>query len=139
LAEANPSVLEHQTRMADCLGNIGGIHRVAGRPSESAKATREAVEIFERLPILRPLDCNNLACHYATLASIAIMPGSGMTAAEGRAAADQAMHWLHRAVARGYRNVASMRKDPAFDPLRSRPDFQLLMMDLVMPDDPFAH
>jgi serine/threonine-protein kinase len=61
-----------------------------------------------------------------------------MTATEGRTAAEQAMQWLYRAVARGYRNVALMQRDPDLDPLRSRPDFQLLMMDLEFPDDPFA-
>jgi hypothetical protein len=39
---------------------------------------------------------------------------------------------------RGYRNVAVMQMDHDLDPLRSRPDFQLLMMDLEFPDDPFA-
>jgi serine/threonine-protein kinase len=94
--------------------------------------------IYERLSILEPIDCYNLACGNATLAGIAALPRSGMTAAEGRAAAEQAMQWLHRAVARGYRNVALMQRDPDLDPLRSRPDFQLLMMDLEFPDDPFA-
>jgi hypothetical protein len=31
-----------------------------------------------------------------------------------------------------------MRTDPDLDPLRSRPDFQLLLMDLAMPAEPFA-
>jgi hypothetical protein len=31
-----------------------------------------------------------------------------------------------------------MRSDANLDPLRSRPDFHLLMMDLEFPDDPFA-
>jgi hypothetical protein len=48
------------------------------------------------------------------------------------------MQWLHRAVNAGYRNVALMRRDSDLDSLRSRPDFQLLMMDLAFPDDPFA-
>jgi hypothetical protein len=61
-----------------------------------------------------------------------------MKAAEGRAEAERAMQWLHGAVAAGYRNVALMRQDPDLDPLRSRDDFQHLMMDLAMPDDPFA-
>jgi serine/threonine-protein kinase len=61
-----------------------------------------------------------------------------MTASEGRAEADRAMEWLRRAVAAGYHNVANMRSDANLDPLRSRPDFQLLMMDLEFPDDPFA-
>jgi hypothetical protein len=49
------------------------------------------------------------------------------------------MRRYHRTIAGGYRNVALMRRDHDRDPLRSRPDFQLLMMDLAMPDDPFAH
>jgi serine/threonine-protein kinase len=138
LAKADPSVRMYQTSLATCLGQLGGIHREAGRHSEAATATREAVAILERLTILEPIDCYNLACGNATLAGIAITPGSGMTAAEGRPAAEQAMQWLHRAVARGYRNVALMQRDHDLDPLRSRPDFQILMMDLAMPDDPFS-
>jgi hypothetical protein len=34
--------------------------------------------------------------------------------------------------------VPHLRADRDFDSLRSRADFQLLMMDLAMPDDPFA-
>jgi serine/threonine-protein kinase len=94
--------------------------------------------ILERLSILEPIDCYNLACGYATLAGIAIEPDSAMTVTEGRAAGERAMQWLQRAVARGYRNVALMQRDHDIDPLRSRPDFQLLMMDLEFPDDPFA-
>ena len=45
---------------------------------------------------------------------------------------------LRRAVAGGYRNVARINRDPDLDPLRARPDFQALMMDLAMPADPFS-
>jgi serine/threonine protein kinase len=138
LAEADPSVRMYQTSMATCLGEMGGIHRQAGRHSEAAAAARESMAILEGLSILEPIDCYNLACGHATLAGIAIKPGSGMTAAEGQAEAERAMQWLHRAVARGYRNVALMQRDHDLDPLRPRPDFQLLMMDLEFPDDPFA-
>jgi serine/threonine-protein kinase len=138
LAEADPSVRLRQTTLATSLGHVGGIHREAGRHSEAAAALREAVAILERLPILEPIDCYNLACGNANLAVIAMNPVSGKAAAEGRLAAEQAMQWLHRAVARGYRNVALMQRDHDLDPLRSRPDFQLLMMDLAMPSDPFS-
>ena len=47
--------------------------------------------ILERLPNLEPVDLYNLACGHAQLAGIAAEPGSGMTAAEGRAEADRAM------------------------------------------------
>jgi hypothetical protein len=36
-------------------------------------------------------------------------------------------------------NVSHMKIDPALDPPRDRDDFQALMMDLVMPTQPFTH
>jgi serine/threonine-protein kinase len=137
LAEANPSVLWNQRAIALTVGHISGIHREAGRHAEAATAAREAVAIYGRLPTLEPIDCYNLSCLNATFSGIAAMPGSGVGTSEGQAAAERAMQWLLRAVARGYRNMVTMRRDHDLDPLRSRPDFQLLMMDLAMPDDPF--
>jgi eukaryotic-like serine/threonine-protein kinase len=138
LVDAHPSVIRFQNRLALCLAHAGGLHLEAGRPAKAAAALRQSVAILERLPTLRPSDRYNLACGHADLAGIATMPGSGMTAAEGQAEAERAMQWLHRAVAAGYRNVALMQRDHDIDALRSRPDFQLLMMDLAFPDDPFV-
>jgi eukaryotic-like serine/threonine-protein kinase len=72
------------------------------------------------------------------LAGIAAAPSSGMTGADGRSEADQAMESLRDAVAGGYRKYAIMRTDSDLDPLRSRRDFQMLLMDLAFPDEPFA-
>jgi serine/threonine-protein kinase len=138
VVDSDPSVVTFQGRLAFCLGLAGGIHLEAGRAAEASESLRQAVAILERLPSLEPLDRYNLACAHGKLAGLATMPGSGMTATEGRAEAERAMQWLHRAVAAGYRNVALMQRDRDLDPLRSRDDFQALMMDLAMPDDPFA-
>jgi serine/threonine-protein kinase len=138
LTNAHPTVIRFQRRLAIALVHVGGIHLEAGRGAEAAPVIRQAVAILEGLPTLGPSDRYNLACGHVHLARIATMSGSAMTAAEGRAEADRAMQWLHRAVAAGYRNVALMQGDHDLDPLRSRDDFQLLMMDLAMPDDPFA-
>jgi serine/threonine-protein kinase len=138
LTAAQPSVTRFQSRLALCLLFVGGSHLEEGRPAEAAAVLRESVAILERLPTLELPDLYNLACGYAKLASIATSRGPGMTAAAGRAEADRAMQWLRRAVAAGYRNVALMQGDHDLDPLRSRDDFQALMMDLAMPDDPFA-
>ena len=46
------------------------------------------------------------------------------------------MDTLRRAVAAGYRSVDWIGATPDLDPLRSRPDFQLLMMDLAFPGRP---
>jgi hypothetical protein len=51
---------------------------------------------------------------------------------------DRAMAALRRALERGYRNVNLIRKDPDLNPLRSRPDFQAMLLDLTFPADPFA-
>ena len=45
---------------------------------------------------------------------------------------------LRRAAAAGFRMLSLMAFDHDLDPLRSRPDFQVLMMDLSFPNDPFA-
>src|SRR5262245_1398815 len=101
LADAHPSVILFQSRLALCFGHVAGIHVEAGRAAEAAPAQRQSVAVLERLPTLRPSDRYNLACGYANLVGIAAAPGSGMTAAEGRAAAERAMQWLRQAVAVG--------------------------------------
>jgi hypothetical protein len=45
---------------------------------------------------------------------------------------------LRRAVAAGYHKLAFLQTNTDLDPLRSRPDFQVLMMDLAFPPDPFS-
>ncbi len=48
------------------------------------------------------------------------------------------MTQLHDAVGQGYRSPDAYRNENALDPLRGRADFRLLIMDLVMPSEPFA-
>jgi serine/threonine-protein kinase len=138
LAEANPDVTQFQYRLAPSLAQIGKSQQAAGRAAEAADAFRKAVAILERLPMPKPADRYNLACHRALLSGVAGRPGSGLSAAEGQAEADRAMHGLREAVAAGYRDLANMRIDTDLDPLRSRPDFQNLMMDLAFPANPFS-
>jgi hypothetical protein len=76
-------------------------------------------------------------CH-AGLSALAGRPASGVQAEEGPTESDRAMKWLRQAVAVGYRNPAAYLTETALDPLRNRPDFQLLMMDLALPAEPFA-
>ena len=55
--------------------------------------------------------------------------GAGSRSGDGPAA---------QAVAMGFRNADAFRSEAALDPLRDREDFRLLVMDLTMPDEPFA-
>ena len=49
------------------------------------------------------------------------------------------MKGLRRAFAAGWKDRAHMSADTDLNPLRSRPDFRALMMDLVFPTRPFAN
>jgi serine/threonine-protein kinase len=138
LADANPDVIEWQTELANDLGFVGGIHKKAGRAALAVASLRGAVATLERLPSRRPPDLYNLACGHALLAGLTAETGSGMTAGEGQTEADRAMDWLRQAVAAGYRKLTYMRIDADLNALRSRPDFQLLLLDLALPDNLFA-
>jgi hypothetical protein len=45
---------------------------------------------------------------------------------------------LKQSVALGFRVAGGYRAEPALGALLTRPDFQLLTLDLAMPADPFA-
>jgi hypothetical protein len=51
---------------------------------------------------------------------------------------DAALACLRQAALAGYRDRAEVADDPALDPLRDRPEFRLLLIDLAMPVEPFA-
>jgi tetratricopeptide (TPR) repeat protein len=57
---------------------------------------------------------------------------------EARILADHAMVSLRRSAEQGKLEPSDLKADKDLDPLHSRPDFQLLMMDLAFPADPFA-
>jgi hypothetical protein len=98
---------------------------------------RRAIALREGLASASPEARYSLALNHALLAGLAAEDGSSLAVAEGHAQADRAMQVLKRVVADGYRD-ATMRTDPDLDPLRGRLDFQLLMLDLAFPPDPFA-
>jgi hypothetical protein len=114
------------------------LQQAAGHEAEAVHALRQAIAIMERLPRPTRTSLYDLARYHALLSGVLDRPGSGSSAAEGRVSADRAMRRLREAVAAGYGDLHHMRNDQHLDPLRSRLDFQLLMMDLAMPDNAFA-
>jgi len=137
LADDNPAVPQFRRQVVSSLSSVGRIQQRDGRTSEAAASFRRAIAILKRLPTSTPGDLYDLACNQALFAGAAVEPGSRVSAAEGQAEADRAMETLRRAVAHGFRRPI-MGTDTDLDPLRARPDFQLLMMDLAMPADPFS-
>ena len=115
---------------------IPGLLLERARTGDGAGLGR-AIALRERLAGLDFEARYNLACNHALLAALAAENGSDLGPADARAQADKAIELLKRVVADGYRN-AKMKTEPDLAPLRGRLDFQLLLLDLDFPADPFA-
>jgi serine/threonine protein kinase/tetratricopeptide (TPR) repeat protein len=120
------------------LKGLGATQQAAGQAADAVASWKRAVagDGRTRSYSFEVLYC--LAGCHARLGGIAGTDGSGMSAVEGTAELDNAMAMLRRSVAAGYRNVTWMRRDADLGPLRARPDFRVLMMDLAFPSDPFS-
>jgi tetratricopeptide (TPR) repeat protein len=134
----HPGSVPDQVGLAHAWARVGRSRQAGEHGAEAALAFREAVTIIEQLPQKTSDNLYDLACYLALLSKALDRPDTGSPAPAGRDSADRAICRLRDAVDAGSRNLAHMRTDTDLDPLRSRPDFQLLMMDLAMPADPFA-
>jgi tetratricopeptide (TPR) repeat protein len=137
LAGDHPTIEHYRNGLAFAHSGLGRAHRRAGAYAAAVADLRQAVALWERLLALTPEARYGLAHDHALLAGLAADDRSDLSPADGPAEADRATAVLRPLVVEGYRNP-KMSTDPDFDPLRSRPDFPLFMMDLVMPAEPFA-
>ena len=97
-----------------------------------------SLAIWDRLATRSGEHWFETACCHAVQSTLAGGDGTGVPLGDAPIEADKAMSLLKKAVGMGYRESSSFRTESALDPLRSRLDFQLLMMDLALPDWPFA-
>ncbi len=140
LAELYPTLTLFQNRLAMSHSYVGLARQRGGRLRDAVAEFRRAVAIMERLSSLQPDGYNlyNLACFRSLLSGMAAQPGSGLTPSEASGFGEQAVGALRRAIAAGFRDVGFMRRDTDLDALRPRPDFQILLLDLAFPENPFA-
>jgi tetratricopeptide (TPR) repeat protein len=117
-------------------GILGKALAKRGSPGEALAMTRKAVAIIETSAEVT--DLVNLACAFA-LASTWADPAEGAGATERqRRDADRAVAMVRRAISMGWADSSNLKNEPDLDSLRSRPDFQALLMDLDFPADPFT-
>jgi tetratricopeptide (TPR) repeat protein len=112
-----------------------------GRQAEALDWLRRARRILEDQPDLGLKELYELACLDSRCSTLVGEGRQFLTSAEHarrREFADQAMDALRRAVRAGYKNLAQLAEDSDLDPLRERSDFQLLIMDLAFPANPFV-
>jgi tetratricopeptide (TPR) repeat protein len=91
-----------------------------------------AVEQLRSLGSPEPAEFVQLAEELARCSAAATDP------AAARHHADEAIRLVRRAIATGHRDLASLRGEPGFAPLRGRRDFADLLADAGFPADPFA-
>jgi hypothetical protein len=135
--KGNPSLSDDQIDVAFSHTGLGRARRQTGDRAAAVSNLRRAIVLREGLATLSPEARYDLARSHALLAGLATEAGSGLSPAEGTAEADRAMAVLMRAVGEGFRDPR-MSTDRDLNPLRARPDFQALMMDLTFPSDPFS-
>lgn len=137
LVEASASAFA-TSRRAGFLRRLGTAMGATGRAEEAVAHYRRSLAMLETEERPTPVNLYDMACCRSLIAGAATVAGSGLTAAEGRLEADRAVAGLRLALDAGYARIGWIRKDPDLDPIRSRTDFQLLMMDREFPDEPFV-
>jgi len=133
LVEQNPRTMVHRAGLAESLLNRGLARRATGDVIAAAADLRRAAAIFDDLPSRVGKFWFLSACAHAALAGLAGQAGECVSAAAASGEADAAMAQLVKAVGLNYRTAGVYRTEDALDPLRSRSDFKLLIMDLAMP------
>jgi tetratricopeptide (TPR) repeat protein len=136
LVESNPQSPKYRQLLLNTLFESANQAVASGKQFEAVALYRRMIAILSLLPEDAPT-LYDLTCARSRLASLADQPGSGVTALEGRAEGDRAVSTFAKAIKAGYANLAHCQTDSDLDPIRSRPDFQLLMMDLAFPSNPF--
>src|SRR5262249_35158024 len=138
LVADHPDNLLFKRELAQSVGFIGNAEHDLGHHDKAFKTLELARELHERLPA-EPIMLYNLACIDSRLSVLAASELTGEAArARGAAYADKAIAAFRRAVAAGYHEIKVIRKDPDLAPLKSRADFQLILLDAAFPDDPFG-
>jgi serine/threonine-protein kinase len=138
LVEAHPESPGYRAGLGEPYLRLGQVRGDRKDLAGAAAAWKRACGHYDRCKSLPADHTFCRACCHASLAGLAGRPGSGVSDAEGADQAGKAMAVLRRAVTMGYRDFDAYRTESALDPLRDRPDFQALMMDLVIPTRPFA-
>ncbi len=130
LVAENPTRTLYRGHLAPAFWRRGLARRALGDPAGAAADARRALSLYDTLPT-RSLQCwFETACCHAALAGLAGQDGAGVSAADGKAEADQAMALLRKAVGMGYRDAGAFRIESALDPLREREDFKKLLAEL---------
>jgi serine/threonine protein kinase/tetratricopeptide (TPR) repeat protein len=138
LVTAQPQLAWLHTGLSETYLRLGQV-RFDMRDLDAAAADwKRACAMLEEAAAMGPEETFIRACCHSALAGLASRPGSEISAAEAADRTENAMGLLRRAVALGYRIPGAYRTESALDPLRDLPDFQMLLLDVAFPAEPFV-
>ncbi len=137
LVEISATTAPDRTGIASILREWALASDRCGRPAEAASVLRRAITLMNELAQPSLWDLYNTGCYQSLLSGVAAKAGSGLTTSEARAAADDAIKSLRRAIAAGMRDEAHAKSDPDLIPIRSHPEFQSVLRDMALAN-PFA-
>jgi tetratricopeptide (TPR) repeat protein len=138
LLSSQPNGHESRLALARALLRLGQAHRADGDVAAATAVWTRAIALIEEVSDPSGEQVFVHACCHAGLASVTALAGVTVSAANPGTEISRTMALLRQAAGLGYRDLKTYRTETALDPVRSRPDFLLLMMDLAMPPDPFA-
>jgi tetratricopeptide (TPR) repeat protein len=137
LAKADPKSTEYPTDLGYSHAYRGWALVRSGRPSQAAADLRQAVALWAKAKAPNPETRFERSLALALLAGRGGDAQSGVTPAEAAAFADQAVAALGDAIKAGW-NRPNELKEPDFDPLRGRADFQKLVAEVEAKAGPKA-
>ena len=129
LAESDPTNANHSLLLGWNHGHRGGARARAGQPAEAAADLRKALELWAKLPSPDVETQVERARAQALLAGLGADAKSGVTKDEAKAFADRSVAALAALVKTGWA-LPSELKEPDFDALRGRDDFQKLVAEV---------
>lgn len=135
LAEGDPENTNYRSSMACSYAYRGGARVRSGQTAGAAADLRRAVELWARVPTLDTSHISAYDSRFELARALALLAGlekdakSGVTTAEAATFADLAVSSLRGAMNAGL-NWPNELKDPDFDAVRGRADFQKLLAEV---------
>jgi hypothetical protein len=119
----------HQDVLRSIL-EMAGLRLHQFQKTKDAAGCRAMAEMCEKLQPADPASCYAVACCRAVTAAVLRAGDKPAEATQADAEADQAMAWLTKAVAAGYKSADKIKEDADLAALRDRADFRQLVSQL---------
>ena len=126
-AAAFPLVADFPVEAALCDEGLGVLALRDGHADDAVERFRHAALALAALP--RPRAADLYACSRNRARLLALEPGPGRHVDVDAA---EVVATLRRAIAAGFRDAPALAAEPAFDPIRARPDFLFLPLDMIV-------